>query len=173
MSPSLLDLETQLAFYKAYHNNTGNVLIHSIFVPTILFTSMRILNDVKIWNGYTLTHLLALSFGLFYILLRVGTGILASLILALTCKFLNDGTIKMTQTTAWILFVISWIFQFIGHGVFEKRKPALLDNLVQSLVLAPYFILYELLFILGFMPELKKNLQARVDKELDRMRASK
>jgi uncharacterized membrane protein YGL010W len=28
--------------------------------------------------------------------------------------------------------VFSWIAQFIGHGVFEKRSPALLDNLVQG-----------------------------------------
>jgi uncharacterized membrane protein YGL010W len=26
----------------------------------------------------------------------------------------------------------SWIVQFIGHGVFEGRAPALLDSLVQG-----------------------------------------
>ena len=28
--------------------------------------------------------------------------------------------------------VIGWIAQFIGHGVFEGRKPALMDNLLQG-----------------------------------------
>jgi len=33
---------------------------------------------------------------------------------------------------AWIVFTAAWIGQFIGHGVFEKRAPALKDNLVQG-----------------------------------------
>lgn len=31
--------------------------------------------------------------------------------------------------------VFSWIMQFIGHGVAEKRAPALLDNLVGGTLL--------------------------------------
>ena len=38
-----------------------------------------------------------------------------------------------------------WTMQFIGHGVFEKRAPALIDNLVQALMMAPYFVLLEIL----------------------------
>lgn len=30
------------------------------------------------------------------------------------------------------LFLGSWVVQFIGHGVFERRAPALLDNLGQG-----------------------------------------
>lgn len=58
---------------------------------------------------------------------------------------------------------LAWIAQFIGHGVFEHRAPALLDNLVQgeafiessrggivdqlaALVLAPFFVHLEALF---------------------------
>lgn len=35
--------------------------------------------------------------------------------------------------------VFAWIAQFVGHGVYEGRAPALLDNLLQALVLAPFF----------------------------------
>lgn len=31
-----------------------------------------------------------------------------------------------------MIFTSSWIFQFIGHGVYEHRAPALMDNLVQG-----------------------------------------
>lgn len=61
---------------------------------------------------------------------------------------------------AWMVFAFSWIAQFIGHGVFEKRAPALKDNLVQgqcldwvvdvcsctALVTAPFFVHLEILF---------------------------
>ena len=33
------------------------------------------------------------------------------------------------QIAAWI-HVTAWIAQFLGHGVFERRAPALLDNLL-------------------------------------------
>ncbi|ONH70170.1 hypothetical protein BON22_0629 [Cyberlindnera fabianii] len=57
----------------------------------------------------------------------------------------------------WI-FIVAWIVQFIGHGVFEKRAPALLDNLVQALVLAPYFVLFEGLFLIGWRKDLKQRI---------------
>lgn len=33
-------------------------------------------------------------------------------------------------TQAAILHAISWIAQFLGHGLAEKRAPALLDNVL-------------------------------------------
>ena len=45
---------------------------------------------------------------------------------------------------------LSWIAQFIGHGVFEQRAPAILTNLAYSL-LAPLFITFEVMNqIFGF-----------------------
>jgi len=67
-----------------------------------------------------------------------------------------------TATNQWAIaiHVVSWILQFIGHGKFEGRAPALLDNLFQAIFLAPLFVWLEFLFMLGYRPELK----ARVDK---------
>ena len=50
-----------------------------------------------------------------------------------------------------IIFVLSWILQFIGHYI-EGRKPALLDSISQSLLGAPIFSLVPLI------PSLKKYL---------------
>jgi len=36
---------------------------------------------------------------------------------------------------ATYLFFGSWVVQFIGHGVFERRAPALVDNLAQGMSL--------------------------------------
>jgi len=63
------------------------------------------------------------------------------------------------------LKAIAWIFQFIGHGVFEKRKPALLNNILTTLV-APDFVTIELMYyIFGYNKELIK--QANVEIEAD------
>lgn len=72
------------------------------------------------------------------------------------------------NTWAGAAFVVSWIAQFIGHGFFEGRAPALLDNLVQALLLAPFFIWFEILFRLGYRPELKGRLDKAIEEELRR-----
>ena len=75
----------------------------------------------------------------------------------------------------WALgvFVVSWVAQFIGHGVFEGRAPALLDNLVQALFLAPFFVWMEILFACGYRPELKSRVEGLVEQEVEKYRKSR
>merc|ERR1719410_1048590 len=48
-------------------------------------------------------------------------------------------------------FVFSFAVQIVSHYVIEKRKPALMDSLYQSLVLAPFFVWFELaIFPFGY-----------------------
>ena len=46
-----------------------------------------------------------------------------------------------------IIHIFSWITQFIGHGLFEKRAPALLTNFL-FIYLAPFFTIFEYLHLL-------------------------
>jgi uncharacterized membrane protein YGL010W len=69
--------------------------------------------------------------------------------------------------------IFSWVAQFVGHGVYEGRAPALLDNLVQALVLAPFFVFMEMLFIFGYRPELQKRVNEAVSKEILKFRQEK
>ena len=63
--------------------------------------------------------------------------------------------------------VIAWIVQFIGHGVFEGRAPALLDNLVQALLLAPLFVWMEALFIFfNYRPKLRERIEEKAVKAI-------
>jgi uncharacterized membrane protein YGL010W len=50
-------------------------------------------------------------------------------------------------------FLGGWVVQLVGHG-FEGRRPALADNLLQ-IFNAPLFLTAEVLFLLGFRPELR------------------
>lgn len=105
----------------------------------------------------------------------VAGGMLAPLMLAGTA-YANHLTSTYGQTAnywALGLHVTSWVAQFIGHGVFEGRAPALMDNLVQAFFLAPFFVWMELLFLLGYRPELKSRLDKAVEKEVQRYRQSK
>ncbi len=75
----------------------------------------------------------------------------------------------------WALagFFGSWIAQFAGHGVFEGRAPALLDNLFQAFFLAPLFVWLEILFTLGYRPDLKNRVDKMVQEDVAKYRESK
>ncbi|KAI4144701.1 MAG: hypothetical protein L6R39_004071 [Caloplaca ligustica] len=117
-----------------------------------------------------------LIYATLYILMEpVAGGLLAPLMLAGTA-YANHLTSTYGQTAnywALGLHVTSWIAQFVGHGVFEGRAPALLDNLVQAFFLAPFFVWMELLFRLGYRPELRRRLDEAVVQEVRKYRASK
>lgn len=71
------------------------------------------------------------------------------------------------------LHVVSWLAQFVGHGVFEGRAPALLDNLVQAIFLAPFFVFLEVLFFFGYRPELKSRLDKAISADIKKYKESK
>jgi uncharacterized membrane protein YGL010W len=55
------------------------------------------------------------------------------------------------------LFVIGWVFQFIGH-YFEGRKPAFVDDLV-GLLVGPMFVVGEVLMALGLLQRMHRDIE--------------
>lgn len=80
-----------------------------------------------------------------------------------------------TTANYWALgaHIMSWLLQFFGHGVFEGRAPALLDNLVQALFLAPFFVWMEILFMFGYRPELKSRIDKAVTNDVQKFKAGR
>jgi uncharacterized membrane protein YGL010W len=119
---------------------------------------------------------MALLYGCLYILMEpVAGGLLAPLLLAGTAYAKHLTSTYGATANYWAIgvHVFAWIAQFIGHGKFEGRAPALLDNLVQAVFLAPFFVWMEVLFKFGYRPELQKRLEKLVTKELEKFRKSK
>ncbi|KAG5365613.1 putative endoplasmic reticulum membrane protein [Yarrowia sp. B02] len=184
------DLKNQLAFYRAYHSNPVNVVIHVICVPIILLTSYVLLTNLSIVpllskigvplpsNPWVLSQLnwgmiTAIHMNYVYIRLDPPFGLLAASILLPACAYFprltwgpESGSVNML---AGILFVISWIAQFYGHGAHEKRAPALLDNLRQALVLAPFFVLFEIASFFGFRQDVLRDVDAIIANRKDEL----
>ncbi|KAM3079154.1 hypothetical protein ACMFMF_004081 [Clarireedia jacksonii] len=120
----------------------------------------------------------AILYSGFYVLLEPVAGtITVPLIMGWTAfsnHFLaTTADVSSANKAAAAVFVVSWIMQFVGHGAYEKRAPALLDNLVQALVLAPFFVFMELLFKFGYRPELQKRINVAVESEIAKLKAAK
>ncbi|KAI1336421.1 DUF962-domain-containing protein [Xylariaceae sp. FL0016] len=182
-----LNLEKQLTFYGAYHDNSINVAIHMVCVPVILFTGFAMAANsgtlIPTPDFLTLPHLdlnlgtlAAIVWGGLYVLLEPVAGTaLALLCLAATATgnaALSYNT-ALTNQVAVTLHIVCWLFQFLGHGAFEGRAPALLDNLVQAVFLAPLFVWLELLFKFGYRRELQARVEKAVSLEIAKFRKEK
>ncbi|KAI1006290.1 hypothetical protein K3495_g1935 [Podosphaera aphanis] len=182
-----LNLEEQLCFYGAYHQNPVNVGVHMTCVPLILAATLTLATNsptlIPLPSWLTITNLPlnlgtigAILFGGFYMLLEPVAGTtLIPMLLGWTAysNYLTSTFPSTTNKIAIGVEIIAWIAQFIGHGVFEGRAPALLDNLVQALVLAPFFVFMEILFSLGYRPELQKRVNAAIKKEIKKFKDTK
>ncbi|KAK0334884.1 hypothetical protein LTR91_018656 [Friedmanniomyces endolithicus] len=117
-----------------------------------------------------------LTYSSLYILMEpVAGGMLAPLLLGGTAYAYHLTTTygMKANNIAISVHVLSWLAQFVGHGVFEGRAPALLDNLVQAIFLAPFFVWMEILFTFGYRPVLKARLDQSVEKEIAKVKAEK
>ena len=69
--------------------------------------------------------------------------------------------------------IFAWSTQFVGHGIYEKRAPAVLSNLF-FLFLAPFFEMFEFLnSVTGYREAEKIECLKRVDADIAHYRLSK
>lgn len=71
--------------------------------------------------------------------------------------------------SAGLVHFFSWLVQVgVGHAAIEGRRPALVDSFFQSVVLAGLFAWFELLFLAGYRPRLKREIDRRVAADAER-----
>lgn len=136
-------IDALLSDYASSHRTRGNLLCHAVGITLIVFGVLSLLNAVRVTGAWTLSEaLLAVAF-LFYVALDpvlalavVGAGAL----LDLAARAIGNWRVGAAA------FVIGWIFQGIGHAVYEKTSPAFLRNLVHLLV-GPAYLVNEALHI--------------------------
>ncbi|PLW20451.1 hypothetical protein PCANC_08333 [Puccinia coronata f. sp. avenae] len=122
-----------------------------------------------------LATLTSLGYAGYFILLEPVAGLLYAPILFAFGHWSNllvDTFPDSYVSPTLALWTLSWIMQFIGHGHFEKRKPALIDNLFQSIVLAVFFVWIESLFFLGYRPKLARSIHTKVSAAVAQYKAS-
>jgi len=187
MPSKLFDVEHQLVFYGSYHVNKQNVAIHLVGVPILIWSGLVFASALpwpaafphtQSWTYGTFIKAdlnwgatMAAAYYLYYVTLEPLTALLYLPQWALTYLTAEAFAVYPHGITiaAW-LHAFAWVAQFIGHGVFERRAPALLDNLLGAVVLAPFFVHLEVLFGLGYKPEFHKRINNKVGVEIAKFR---
>ncbi|GBE79388.1 DUF962-domain-containing protein [Sparassis latifolia] len=186
MTVSIFSVKEQLTFYGAYHNNPTNVLIHKCCVPLLLWSFQVLMVTCPVPAFFPPIHVNIneyLAFDLNWATIHAILYIVYYFILEPTAAliYIPQMTLSLLAATSFALRsngvpmavcmnVGAWIAQFIGHYGPEGRAPALLDNIVGALVLAPFFVHLEILFSLGYKPELRKNIHNGVGQEILRVK---
>jgi uncharacterized membrane protein YGL010W len=150
-----------MASYGSYHRDPRNRATHFVGVPMIVFA---ILIPMCLTRGGDDLPILALAVvvasAIYYMSLSLVLGIALAVIYG-AMLIGADAIARMGAGTAWscfgVLFVVGWAFQLLGHK-FEGNRPALLDNLHQTLV-APIFLAAEAGFMLGWGKGLKEEVE--------------
>ena len=143
-------IETLFADYASYHQTAGNKWFHRIGIPMIMLTAIAMLTWVKLATVGTVTLdaamlLIALSSAYYFVLeWRLAT---AMIVVSILFYFIGG---MMPAAFAVGLFILGWIFQFIGHRVYEHKNPAFFRNFVHLLV-GPLWILND------FIPVVKQR----------------
>jgi len=153
-------LAEQLGAYAAYHRDWRNKLTHFVGVPLVTFALLLFLGWLRFapapevpYTGATLFYVVVF---LYYLSLDWRVALLhAPFTLALLVLADRVAVWPFAESLAvfGVAFVGGWAVQLVGHGI-EGRRPALADNLLQ-IFNAPLFLTAEVLFLLGFRPELR------------------
>ena len=133
------DITAYFADYAAYHRTPGNKLFHRLGIPLIMLTLIGMLVRVSFWRLDAAMLLIAVS-TVVYLMLEWRLAL--AMLLVSVALYIAGAAMPMWLNVA--LFVLGWIFQFIGHKVYEHNQPAFLKNFLHLLV-GPLWILNDLL----------------------------
>jgi uncharacterized membrane protein YGL010W len=148
----------QMIDYVRYHRDPRNGLMHVI---GIVFLFLGAVLPLSLWQfdafglKISLGAILTLPVLLYWLLLdaALGAGILAFAVLFLAAAMLIVGHVH--GIALWTLFaaliILGFASQAVGHQVFERNKPSLLDH-PAHLWLGPMFVMAKLYMALGFRP---------------------
>lgn len=117
-----------LAEYGTYHTDRLNLICHEIGIPLIVLSIFALLELVR-FGPIDFAMAAGLAVIIFYLTLDLKLGLVALVAFALLYAI---GRF-VWWPVAIALFVVGWIFQFVGHH-HEGRSPAFLTNLIHLLV---------------------------------------
>jgi uncharacterized membrane protein YGL010W len=136
------DIQALFVDYASHHRTKGNKWFHRLGIPMIMLTLLGMLARVHIAAHIDAAIVLMAIAEIVYLILDWR---LAALMLLISTAFYLVGA----AAPLWLnvaLFVLGWIFQFVGHSVYEKRQPAFLTNALHLLV-GPLWILNDVVHL--------------------------
>lgn len=139
-------LDSYLEQYASSHQNLTNILIHKFCVPIIMFSVLGLLKAIPVpesWPLWIDWSFFAVVFSLFFYLSFKNAKVFFSMVLFILPQILFLEYLRPHFFLLCLfLFIVAWIFQFIGHKI-EGKKPSFLSDL--------FFLLIGPLWVVNFL----------------------
>ena len=158
-------IEEQMVSYSSYHRDFRNKFTHFFGVPLVVFAlfipmgwfrfaPLDIpLSMATIFIFFVTVYYLCLDWRLTLVQLPFSLALYYGADQVAVLPFKESATIFIMS------FVGGWIIQLLGH-VFEGKRPALVDNILQ-IFNAPLFLAMEVLFLIGFRKEMRSQVDSK------------
>jgi len=150
----------QMTDYVEYHRDPWNCAAH---VFGIIFLFLAAIIPLTLWPismfgvHSTLASVMVLPVLIYWLALDTALGaaivVAALLLLAVAALIVDNLSLPAVWATTAILIFVGVALQIVGHQVFERRQPALVDN-PSHLLLGPMFVMAKLFIALGFRDDL-------------------
>ncbi len=114
--------------YDTHHRKRGNKICHFIGIPSIVISLFGLLHAIP--GPVSPAALLWIIGCVFYVTLHLQLGV--TMVFTTGAAFLL-GT-RLSIGMDWFVFIAGWVFQGIGHYVYEKKSPAFADNFIHLLI---------------------------------------
>jgi uncharacterized membrane protein YGL010W len=164
----MIDFRRQLAEYANYHRDERNCAMHIIGNPILFLAAVLPLSllPVAVFGVQTsAAPILVTPALILWIAWDVGIGLAivgaAIPLLLAAATIANHVSVAAVWIVTAVLIVIGWALQIVGHQIFERRRPALLDNPIHMLI-SPMYIFAKLFIALGFRRDLAAVLQKSI-----------
>lgn len=140
-------LDTWLSEYGESHQNSTNKNIHRVCVPLIMMSLLGMVGEIPVPEAianYSLnmSHLVVILAMFFYLTLSLSFSGLMVVVVGpmLVINHLVQTSLSSKETLIlWALvFVLSWVGQFVGHKI-EGKKPSFFQDLA-FLLIGPLWI---------------------------------
>jgi len=131
-----------LAHYESSHRHPTNELIHFLAIPAIMLSLLGMIFTAHPWLAYAFMAASLLYYARLSKVFLVTMAAISLLMFALV-HAMGASVLKISVA----IFVVAWIFQFIGHKI-EGKKPSFFED-IQYLWVGPLFVLSKLFLKLG------------------------
>ena len=152
----------QLTDYVEYHRDPRNSLMHVFGILSLFLAAVLPLSQwpvPAIGSPVTVATIMVIPVLVYWLLLdtAIGTAILfaALVLLSIAATIVSVASAPVVWSLTAVLIVMGVAFQVVGHRVFERRQPALIDN-PSHLLLGPMFVMAKLFIAFGFRQDLAR-----------------
>ena len=139
LDSELRKVDSLLAHYGESHRHPVNEAIHLLAIPAIMVSILGLLWALHPWAAYafvaaSLVYYARLQAPALLAIMAAWTVLMFGLV-----QIMGERVLPISAG----LFVVGWIFQFVGHRL-EGRKPSFVED-IQYLWIGPLFVVARLL----------------------------